>query len=102
MFSKLALLGALFGFGVLAPYEVIFFYALQVLLVGMLVSYVIAFRRDGDKRRLILVSISSVLFFTSLYVLGSEALSYVALLGLMASSVWLMMKPRGKAACCES
>ena len=101
-FPKLALLGTLFGFGALAPYEVIFFYALQVLVVGMLVSHVIAFRRGGDKRLLILVSISSVLFFTSLYLLGSEILSYVALLGLMASSVWLMMKPRRKAACCES
>ena len=101
-FPKLALLGALFGFGALAQYEVIFFYVVQMLVVGMLVSHMIAFRRGGDKRLLMLVSISSVLFFTSLYVLGSEVLSYVALLGLMASSVWLMMKPYSKATCCES
>ena len=101
-FPKLALLGALFGFGALAQYEVIFFYALQVLVVAMLVSHVIAFKRGGDKRLLMLVSISSVLFFTSLYVLGSETLSYVALAGLVVSSVWLMMAPRRKGDCCES
>ena len=100
-FPKLALLGALFGFGALAPYEVIFFYALQVLVVGMLVNHVIAFRRGGDKRLLILVSISVALFFTSLYLLGSEILSYVALAGLLASSVWQMLAPRREFDCCE-
>lgn len=101
-FPKLALLGALFGFGALAQYEVIFFYGLQVLVIAMLVSHIIAFRRGGDKRLLVLVSVSAVLFFASLYVLASEYLSYVALAGLMASSVWLMMAPRRKGDCCES
>jgi len=100
-FPKLALLGALFGFGALAQYEVIFFYALQVLVVATLVGHVIVFKRGGDKRLLALVSISTMLFFTSLYLLGSETLSYVALAGLIASSVWLMMAPRPKGDCCE-
>ena len=101
-FPKLALLGALFGFGALAKYEVIFFYALQVLIVAMLVSHVIAFKRGGDKGLLILVSVSTILFFVSLYVLVSEYLSYLALAGLVASSVWLMMAPRRSGDCCES
>ena len=101
-FPKLALLGALFGFGALAEYEVIFFYALQVLIVAMVVSNVIAFKRGGDKRLLILVSVSAVLFFVSLYVFVSEYLSYIALAGLVASSVWLIMAPRRKSNCCES
>jgi mercuric ion transport protein len=98
-FPKLALLGALFGFGALAEYEVIFFYALQVLIVAMVVSHVIAFNRGGDKRLLILVSVSAVLFFVSLYVLVSEYLSYLALAGLVASSVWLMLVPRDASDC---
>lgn len=101
-FPKLALLGALFGFGALAQYEVIFFYGLQVLIVAMLLSHVIAFKRGGDKRLLILVSVSAVLFFVSLYVLVSEYLSYLALTGLVASSVWLILAPRRSGECCES
>lgn len=100
-FPKLALLGALFGFGALAQYEVIFFYALQVLVAAMWVSHVIAFKRGGDVRLLVLVSISALLFFVSLYLLGSEFLSYAALAGLMASSVWLMFERRRVGDCCE-
>jgi len=101
-FPKLTLLGALFGFGALAQYEVIFFYALQVLVVAMLVSHVIAFKRGGDKRLLALVSVSSVLFFVSLYVLVAEILSYAALAGLVASSVWLIFARRRTAECRKS
>jgi len=100
-FPKLALLGALFGFGALAEYEVIFFYALQVLIIAMWVSHVIAFKRGGDKRLLILVSVSAALFFVSLYLLVSEYLSYLALAGLVASSVWLVVAPSRKGDCCE-
>jgi len=101
-FPKLALLGALFGFGALAEYEVFFFYALQVLVIAMVVSHVIAFKRGGDMPLLVLVSVSAVLFFVSLYVLVSEYLSYVSFAGLVASSIWLMVAPRRNNDCCES
>jgi mercuric ion transport protein len=98
-FPKLALLGAFFGLGALAKYETIFFYASQVFVLVMLVAGIISFKRYKNKALLILVVLSVVLFFTSLYIFASEILSYVALAGLVAASIWSVLESRRCSAC---
>ena len=44
-FPKLALIGALFGFGALAKYEVVFLYLAQILVMIALIGHVISYKR---------------------------------------------------------
>jgi mercuric ion transport protein len=93
-FPKLALIGALFGFGVLAKYEVVFFYMAQVLIIFALVGHIISYKRLQNLALLIVAFISAILFFGSLYVFTSEILSYFALTGMIAAMTWMMIEDR--------
>ena len=93
-FPKLALIGALFGFGVLAKYEAIFLYMAQILIIFALVGHIISYKRLNNLALLISAYISAILFFGSLYVFTSEILSYFALTGMIAVMVWMMIEDR--------
>lgn len=98
-FPKLALLGALLGFGALAKYEVVFFYGAQILILIALVGHVISYKKVQNRILLGLALISAVLFFASLYVFVSEILSYVALAGLVIATIWMTVENRRCAKC---
>jgi len=98
-FPKLALLGALFGLGALAKYEVAFFYGAQILIVSALVGHVISYKKRTNRNLLALAIISAVLFFVSLYVFVSEILSYMALTGLVTATIWMIIESRRCAKC---
>ena len=97
-FPKLAAIGALFGLGVLAPFEVYFFWGAQFFVLLTVVGQFLAFRRIRN----IAVGWSSVLltilFFVSLYAVVSESLSYFALTGIIFSSVWMLFVERKRKA----
>jgi mercuric ion transport protein len=93
-FPKLALIGALFGFGVLAKYEVVFLYMAQILIVLALIGHIISYKRLHNLALLILAFTSVILFFMSLYVFTSEILSYIALAGMIAAMAWMMFEDR--------
>ena len=98
-FPKLALIGALFGFGALAKYEVVFLYLAQILVMIALIGHVISYKRVQNGILLILAIISAILFFGSLYVFASETLSYFALTGLVAAMIWMTIENRRCAMC---
>ena len=93
-FPKLALIGALFGFGVLAKYEFVFFYMAQILVIIALVGHIISYRRLNNSALLISGILSAILFFGSLYVFTSEILSYFALTGMIAAMAWMIIEDR--------
>lgn len=99
-FPKLALIGALVGFGALAPYEIIFFYAAQILVLVALVGNYLAFSNHKNKAIFALAVCSVVLFFVSLYVLVNEYLSYVAILGMVTAVILQIVESR-KCQSCE-
>lgn len=92
-FPGLASIGVLFELGALAEYEDIIFYGMHVLIVAMWVSYFLDYKRTDNKAALVLISISVAFFVLSLYVEVSEALSYVALAVLLASSAVVWFTP---------
>jgi mercuric ion transport protein len=93
-FPKLALIGALFGFGVLIKFEVVFFYMAQLMIIFALVGHIISYKRLRNLALLTLAFISAILFFGSLYVFTSEILSYLGLAGMIAAMVWMMIEDR--------
>ncbi len=93
-FPKLALIGALFGFGVLVKYEIVFFYMAQIMIIIALVGHIITYKRLQNLTLLILAFISVILFFGSLYVFTSEILSYFALTGMIAAMAWMIIEDR--------
>lgn len=98
-FPKLALLGAIFGFGALAKYESVFFYAAQVLIVVALIGHIISYKKVKKMPLFALAIISAILFFVSIYVFVSEILSYIALTGLVIAAVWMIVESRRCAKC---
>ena len=98
-FPKLALVGAIFGFGFLIEYEVVFVYLAQILVIVALVGHIMSYKRLQQKYLLTLASISTILFFVSLYVLVSEILAYVALAGLVIATIWVTIESRKCAVC---
>lgn len=93
-FPKLALLGAFFGLGALAKYEAFFFYGAHILIVMALIGHVISYKRVRNQILLALAITSAILFFISLYVFVSEILSYIALTGLVAATIWMIVESR--------
>lgn len=87
-FPKLALIGALLGFGALAKYEAVFFYGAQILVLLALAGQVVSYKKLQNWKILALAIVSAILFFVSLYVVVSEWLSYIALIGLIAATLW--------------
>ena len=101
-FPKLALIGALFGFGVLAEYEVVFFYMAQLMIIFALIGHIITYKRLQNLNLLIFAFISASLFFGSLYVFTSEVLSYLALTGMIVAMIWMMIEDRRYTNCVAS
>ena len=101
-FPKLALIGAYLGLGALAKYEVIFFYGAHILIVMALVGHVISYRKVPNRSILALAIISASLFFISLYLIASETLAYIALAGLVAASIWMIIESRRYDSCFKS
>src|SRR6266446_6160286 len=85
-FPKLALLGALFGLGALSAYESQLFIAAQVLVALAVLRHVLAYLQHRRPRLLGLGVLSGAAVFGGLYLFGSEALIYVGLAGLAATS----------------
>lgn len=101
-FPKLAAIGAVFGMGALAPFEVYFFWGAQLLVLLSLAGQFIAFKRLKNKRLLVFTLSFTALFFLSLYVTVSEYLSYLALAGIILASLWLMREERRHTLCTDS
>ena len=93
-FPKLALLGTLFGFGALAKYEVIFFYGAQFLVILAVAGHVMSYKTSRNWKILSLALVSAVSLFVSLYVAGSEILSYLAFAGLVVATLWQVYENR--------
>ena len=101
-FPKLALLGAIFGLGALAPFETAFFYGAQVLVVMAVIGHIVSYKRHQNILIVLLASLSGILLFISLYVLGSELMSYLAFAGLIIATVWLIIENRRCEVCLNS
>ena len=93
-FPKLALIGAYLGLGALAKYEVFFFYGAQILIVIALIGHAISYNKVKNTALLALAICSAALFFVSLYVIVSEALSYLSLSGLVIAMIWMTVESR--------
>ncbi len=85
-FPKLALLGALLGFGALGAYESQFFIAAQALILVALVGHVLSYFTHRNGWLLGGAILSGAAVFAGLYLLGSEAMIYAGLAGLVAAS----------------
>jgi len=100
-FPKLAAIGALFGLGVLAPFETYFLWGAQFLVLLTLGIQVLAYRRHRNRKLLSAVAAPTVLFFLALYAMPSEILAYVALAGIAAATAWsLQARSVGNGASC--
>lgn len=97
-FPKLAAVGALLGLGALAPFEVYFLWGAQFLVGLAVAGQVMSFRATRRTGPLIVSLTSAALFFLSLYVVVSEALSYLALAGILLSSFWSLLRWRAPVA----
>jgi len=100
-FPKLALLGAFFGLGVLEPFETIFFFGTQILVVLASTGHAISYKKHQNWKLLSLAILSMILLFISLYAFVSEILSYLALSGLIIATIWLILENRRCASCTE-
>jgi mercuric ion transport protein len=98
-FPKLALVGAALGLGVLAPYEGYVALAVQALFVVAFAGQWLAFRRHGNRWLLLLSAAATLLLFVGFYVFPSAVLLQIALAGLAAASVWLVVELRRCAKC---
>lgn len=93
-FPKLAALAAIFGLGILAPFEVYFFWGAQFFVLLSVAGQFIAFRRLKNTILFSSSVIFAALFFISLYVLVWEILSYIALAGIVLGSIWMVSEER--------
>jgi len=98
-FPKLALVGAALGLSVLAPYEGYVAVAVQALFVVAFVGQWLTFQRHRNRWLLSLSGIATLLLFVGYYVFPSAVLLQMALLGLAAASVWLVVELRRCARC---
>ena len=101
-FPKLALIGAFLGLGALEKYETFFFYGAHVLILMALVGHVISYKKVQNRTLLALAIISASLFFVSLYLIVSEILAYIALTGLVAATIWMIVESRRYDSCVNS
>jgi len=93
-FPKLALIGAFLGLGALAPFETAFFYGAQILCLLALAGHFISYKKHRNRKILLLAIISVALLFISLYIVATEVLSYLAFVGLIVATVWLIFENR--------
>ena len=93
-FPKLALIGALIGLGALAKYEFYFYIAFQVFALVTFAGILLTYRKNRNMNILVFAFASVALFFTSLYLIVNEYLSYIALAGLVASVIWQLVETK--------
>lgn len=93
-FPKLAAFAAIFGLGVLAPFEVYFLAGAHFFVLLSVVGQFIAFRRLKNTILFSSSVIFAALFFISLYVIVWEILSYIALAGIVLGSIWMVAEER--------
>jgi len=98
-FPKLALVGAILGMGALKPFETVFFFGSQLLVLSALGGHGLSYKKHQNKKLLSLAIVSALTFFVSLYVAASEILSYLAFGGLIVATVWLVAENRRCAKC---
>ncbi len=98
-FPKLALVGALLGLGVLAPYEGWFAAAAQVFLVIALAGHVVAYRRHRNRWILALAGAGVALVLGSLWLRYVETLVYLGLAGVLAATLWSVFAMRRCGSC---
>jgi hypothetical protein len=92
-FPKLALVGALFGFGAFSAYEAQLFIAAQALVVVALAGQGLAYRRHRSAWLLGSALLSGAAVFAGLYLFGSEWLAYAGFAGLIAASMFGFRRP---------
>ena len=90
-FPKLALVGSVIGLGSFYRYELFFLVLTHALVLLSLVGNIFSYLHHRDKKILVLAMVSTLLFFTSLYLIVNEYLSYLALIGLVATFVWQIL-----------
>lgn len=98
-FPKLALIGAAFGFGALAPYEG---YALIVVLALVAVAWLAqwaAFRRHRNRSLFGLATVATATLCAGYFVAGSTLMMQAALIALLVASAWLVVELRRCARC---
>jgi hypothetical protein len=95
-FPKIAIIGSLLGLNYLADYEVYFFYAFHAFIVFIFYKQCRYFLVSKNKYIMSLSTVSTLLFFVSLYIVVNEWLSYIALAGIVAATIW---SSQDKASC---
>ena len=98
-FPKLALVGALLGLGVLAPYEGWFAAAAQVFLVIALAGHVVAYRRHQNRWTVALAGVGVALVLGSLWLFYVEPLVYLGLAVVVAATIWSALVLRRCGSC---
>ena len=101
-FPKLALIGAALGFAAPAPLEGYFAIVVQLLALLALVGQALAFRRHRNRWLMALSVATTAALFAGFYVTPSSTLLQVALLGIGAASVWLVVEQRRCANCASA
>ena len=85
-FPKLALLGALIGFGALGAYESQLFLATQILILLAMIGHAWSYMRHRNGWLLACAMLSGAAVFAGIYAFGSEVLAYAGFAGIMAAS----------------
>ena len=98
-FPKLALVAALLGLGVLAPYEGWFAAATQVFLLIALAGHVVAYRRHRNRWIVALAGAGVALVLVSLWLFYVESLVYLGLGAVLAATLWSVFAMRRCASC---
>ena len=98
-FPKLALIGAFFGLGVLAPLEGWFAIAAQVFLAFGCIGHLFIYRRHRNKWVTALAITGTVMVLASLWFRYVETLVYLGLLAVVVATVWSVFAMRKCATC---
>ncbi len=98
-FPKIALVGAVFGLGVLTPFEGYVAIGVQALFILALAGHLLAYPRHRNGWLLALAIGAVLTLFVAYYALSSSVLLQIALGCLVAASVWLAIELRRCASC---
>jgi mercuric ion transport protein len=101
-FPKLALIGAALGFGAFSPFERYTAFVVQALFALAFIGQVIAYGRHRNKWLLGCSALTTATLFTGYYLIRSSTLLEIALVGLVATSVWQFVEQRRCAACASA
>lgn len=98
-FPKLALIGAAFGFGALAPYEGYTLIAVSILVAVAWLAQLAAFRRHRNRALLSLATLAPATLYAGFFVAGSTLLMQAGPVALFVASIWLVLELRRCARC---